>query len=117
MPTSGAYEFRRAAKADGSGLVVDENDIAVGEWAWIKKLPGGGQAAGVLLLYLRDPDCKELCTLWYRLDGDTQRGHTIDAQGNVSPSILHTWKYGDPPVERCGFHTSPTKLLDFVDKR
>jgi len=41
----------------------------------------------------------------------------FDAQGNVTPSVFHQWPYGDPPRERCGFHTQPTKLLDFVDIR
>jgi hypothetical protein len=31
--------------------------------------------------------------------------------------VLHHWPYGDPPVERCGFHSIPTQLLDFVDIR
>lgn len=117
MPVNGPYVFKRAAKADVRGVIQDENDIAVDEWAWIEKLPGGDQSSRVLLIYLRDPDCKELCTLWYRLDGDVQRGHEIDAQGNVKPSVLHTWQYGEPKVERCGFHSSPTQLLDFVDLR
>ena len=115
MPTTGYYEFKRAAKAV-NGLIADENEIAVGEWAWVdysERVGGGGR---YLLILLRDPDCKTLCTLW-RGFKDQVHGHDIDAGGNVSPSILHNWPYGDPPKENCGFHTQPTKLLDFVDLR
>jgi hypothetical protein len=121
MPTTGSYSFRRAAKAGPDGVVADENDIAVGEWAWIQfeiECDEGGlkTTKKYLLIYLRDPDCKTLCTLWRRF-GEVSVGHDIDGQGNVSPSVLHNWPYGDPPTERCGFHTQPTKLLGFVDKR
>jgi len=121
MPTTGSYSFRRAAKADSTGVIENENDIGVGEWAWIRR-PIKWTQDGVdleklwLLIYLRDPDCKTLCTLWRRL-GTEVHGHDIDGQGNVHPSVLHNWPYGDPPAERCGFHSMPTKLLDFVDLR
>lgn len=116
MPTTGAYEFKRAAKADEKGMIADENDIAVGEWAWVdysERVGGGGK---YLLILIRDPDCKTLGTLW-RGFKDQVHGHNVDSQGNVSPSVLHNWPYGDPPKEMCGFHTQPTKLLDFVDLR
>lgn len=122
MPTTGSYSFKRAAKAGPDGVVSDENDIAVGEWAWIRMDLDGDNQDGTkwkkdyLLIYIRDPDCKMLATLWRRF-GEVSVGHDIDAQGNVHPSVLHQWPYGDPPFERCGFHTQPTKLLDFVDLR
>jgi hypothetical protein len=117
MPTTGAYQFRKAQKADARGVVPDENDIAVGEWGWeIRAIKLEEGEKHYLLLMLRDPDCKELCTLWRRFGTDV-KGHDIDAQGNVTPSVFHQWPYGDPPRERCGFHTQPTKLLDFVDIR
>jgi hypothetical protein len=121
MPTTGAYSFKRAAKANSKGVVADEKDIAVGEWAWICRTvdwedAGEKKEKHYLLIYLRDPDCCELATLWRRF-GTEIHGHDIDSQGNVHPSVLHNWPYGDPPVERCGFHTQPTKLLDFVDLR
>lgn len=121
MPTTGSYEFKLAAKAV-NGIIADESEIAVGEWAWIDRTvdwteDGVKHEKRHLLIYARDPDCKELCTLWRRLSGDQEHGHTIDAQGNISPSVLHHWPYGDPQQERCGFHTQPTRLLGFVDLR
>lgn len=121
MTVNGAFEFRLAAKAVG-GVVADENDIAVGEWAWIDRTTEWEEASvkqrkRYLLIYLRDPDCKTLCTLWRRFGDGAPQGHEIDAKGNVTPSVLHNWPYGDPPVERCGFHSQPTKLLNFVDLR
>lgn len=121
MPTDGPYQFKRAAKSV-DGVVADENDIAVGEWAWIDRTTeleqdGAKAAKRTILIYLRDPDCKTLCTLWYRFGDGKPIGHDIDGQGNVWPSVHHKWPYGDPPVEQCGFHTHPTKLLDFVDLR
>lgn len=122
MPTNGPYDFKRAAKAQ-NGLIVDENDIEVGEWAWIDRTTdfeqdGAKQTKRYLMIYLRDPDCKTLCTVWRRFgDSGEVHGHQIDGQGNVKPSVLHTWPYGDPPHERCGFHSYPTRLLDFIDLR
>lgn len=110
MPTSGAYEFKRAAKSV-DGAVTDEKDIAVGEWAWLDRGAEEEPKRRYLLL-TRCPDCQMEQTLWFQ-----GKGHQIDAQGNIHPSVAHSWKYGDPPVERCGFHTEPTKLLCFVDLR
>jgi hypothetical protein len=115
VPTTGYYEFKRAAKAV-NGLIADENEIEVGEWAWVDyslRVGGGGK---YLLMLIRDPDCKTLSTLW-RGFKDQVYGHNIAASGIVSPSILHNWPFGDPPKELCGFHTQPTKLLDFIDLR
>ena len=112
MPTSGAYEFKLAGSAK-DGLVKDENTIQKGEWGWIDRT---GKTCW-LMIFARCPDCGELMTL-YRKRGDKEaQGHDIDAQGNISPSVLHSWMYGNPPVERCGFHTQPTRLLGFTDKR
>lgn len=119
MPTTGAYEFKLAPKAV-SGVVKDENDIAVGEWAWIDRT-ADYEAGGVkescrwLMIYARCPDCKELCTLYRRRGAGEVKGHDIDKNGNVSPSVLHTWQVNG--VEQCGFHTMPTRLLGFVDLR
>ncbi len=121
MPTTGSYSFKLAAKAV-KGVVENDSDIAVGEWAWVDRTTEW-EEAGVkhtkrhLMIYARDPDCRELCTLWRRFGDSEAHGHDIDAHGNISPSVLHTWPYGDPPQERCGFHTQPTKLLGFVDLR
>jgi len=119
VPTTGAYSFRRAQKAGPDGIIENENDIAIGEWAWNRRsiqIAEPGDEKLYLLLLLRDPDCKELATLWRRFGSDVH-GHDIDGQGNVTPSVWHRFPYGDPPIERCGFHTQPTKLLDFVDVR
>lgn len=121
MPTSGAYAFKRALKADAQGVIADENEIGVGEWAWQKRSielgpPPDGEKKHYLLLLLRDPDCKELATLWRRF-GTEVHGHDIDGRGNVTPSVWHRFPFGDPPTERCGFHTQPTVLQDFIDLR
>lgn len=107
MPTTGAYEFRLAAKAV-NGMVPDDHLewIEDGEWAWIDKKDG---PEGWLLMH-RCPDCHEFGTLWAY-----NRGHKIDAEGNITPSVAHSWKYAG--VERCGFHTQPTTLLGFIDLR
>jgi hypothetical protein len=115
MPTTGAYEFKRAEKSV-NGLIDDENKIGVGEWAWVDYSERAGGGGKYLLILMRDPDCKMLATLW-RGFKDQVHGHDIDSHGNVSPSVLHNFPFGDPPVEMCGFHTQPTKLLDFVDLR
>lgn len=122
MPVNGPYNFKRAAKANAQGVVLKDEDIGVGEWAWIDRTQewedaGAKQSKRHLLIYLRDPDCKELCTVWRRFGDGKPQGHDIDGQGNVTPSVLHNWPFGDPPQERCGFHSIPTKLLDFVDIR
>jgi hypothetical protein len=107
MPTTGAYEFKLAAQAVDFKISEDRIYlIEKGEWAWIDlRIDTHGW-----LLMFRCPDCGETGALWQ--DG---RGHTIDSDGNVTPSVLHSWTYAG--VERCGFHTQPTKLLGFVDLR
>lgn len=110
MPTVGAYEFKLAAKAV-NGVVQCETDISPGEWAWHDRGADEEPKRRYILL-ICDPDCRTQATLWFQ-----GKGHTIDAQGNVSPSVYHKWPYGDPPVEQCGFHTQPTKLFGFIDKR
>ena len=113
VPTSGAYEFKLAPCAL-DGFAEDEMKIAPGEWAWhLQKIE---EHPDFLAVYACCPDCGLLMTLW-RQFGAQITGHKIDAQGNISPSVLHSYMYGDPPVEKCGFHTIPTKLLDFCDKR
>ncbi len=112
MPTSGAYEFRRAA-ASQNGVVVDENQVQVGEWAWWDRGADEEPRRRYILL-ICDPDCKTPATLLFP---NVTNHHTIDAMGNVTPSVWHKFPFGDPPVEMCGFHTQPTRLLDFVDLR
>jgi hypothetical protein len=107
MARTGAYEFRLAAKAvngevPGNGLYLHEL-VEPGEWAWINLRSVGGNGWDLII---RCPDCGCFGTLW-RID----RGHDIDAQGNISPSVLETCQHN------CGFHTMPTKLLGFMDKR
>jgi hypothetical protein len=119
MPTTGAYEFKLAAKAK-DGLVEDAPDLERGEWAWIDRTTDYN-AAGVkepcrwLMIYACCPDCGEPMTLYRRRGGGEAKGHDIDKTGNISPSVLHTWQVNG--IERCGFHTQPTKLLGFVDLR
>jgi hypothetical protein len=111
MPTIGAYEFKLSPKAVG-GVIDDELGMFPGEWAWKKQVEGQ-----FLAVYACCPDCGLLMTLWQRFGSDVHKGHAIDGAGNISPSVLHSYLYGDPPVEKCGFHTQPTKLLNFVDLR
>lgn len=113
MPTSGPYEFRLAAKAVG-GLIEDALDLGRGEWAWIDRSGDVGQP-GWLMIYACCPDCGEPLTLYRRRGESEPAGHSIDAQGNVHPSVLHSYIVGG--VEQCGFHTMPTRLLGFVDRR
>jgi len=113
MPVNGPYNFKRAAKADARGVIENDDDIGVGEWAWVDREVSDVR---LLMIYLRDPDCKTLCTV-YRRFGKEASGHDLDGQGKLSPSVLHNWPFGDPPQERCGFHSMPTMLLDFVDIR
>jgi hypothetical protein len=107
MPHEGPYEFR-LAKVAVDACVPDDHleTIERGEWAWVD---AGVKGYGWILMH-RCPDCGQFGTLW--VNG---RGHTIDGQGNVSPSVLHGYKVAG--VEKCGFHSHPTKLLGFVDKR
>lgn len=99
---TGAYEFKLAPAAV-AGVVPDDHLelIGKGEWAWVDRT----QDYGWLLLH-RCPDCGCLGSLWQK-----DKGHTIDAEGNVSPSVLERCYH------ECGFHTQPTKLLSFVDAR
>lgn len=108
MPTSGSYTFK-LAKTAVNGLVADENTIEKGEWGWIDK----SLSSRWLSIYMRCPDCGFLSTLW-RSYGDEAKGHQIDKQGNVSPSVgcQHTL-YG----ATCGYHTQPTLLEGFIDRR
>mgnify|MGYP003578845527 CR=1 FL=1 len=67
------------------------------------------------MIYACCPDCGHAMTL-YRKRGDFEpKGHDIDASGNISPSVLHSWTMNG--AEQCGFHTMPTKLLGFMEKR
>lgn len=118
MPTSGSYEFKLAAAAK-DGLLPDANVgmMERGEWAWIDRSQDFVDLLDsyCLMIYACCPDCGQLMTL-YRKRGDSEaKGHTIDSAGNVSPSVLHTWKVNG--VEQCGFHTMPTKLLGFIERR
>jgi hypothetical protein len=119
MPKSGAYEFRLASIAK-DGLVADENAhlIPPGEWAWIDRtaeFASLGKFERFLMIYAMCPDCGQLMTLYRKRGEGEPEGHKIDSEGNVHPSVLHTWKMNG--VEQCGFHTQPTKLLGFVDLR
>jgi hypothetical protein len=115
MPTTGAYEFKPAnQEALIVGDVTSPDMLPPGTWAWVDRSEPDER---FLAIYMTCPDCKGLASLGWKRGDKPWQGHGIDAQGNISPSVLHTWKYGDPPVEQCGFHTEPTKLLGFVDKR
>jgi len=120
MPTSGAYEFKLAASAKG-GLIEDELAIKPGEWAWIDRTQlyeaGGVREENCrwLMIYACCPDCKQLMTLYRRRAATEPQGHSIDAQGNLHPSVGHSWRVAG--VEQCGFHTMPTRLLGFIDLR
>jgi len=111
MPTTGPYQFQLAPAAAQGGVVDDENKIGRGEWAWVDRQG----ARRWLAIYLKCPDCGTLATLWRRYgDAADQHGHQIDAQGNITPSVGCPDIHGRPP---CGFHTQPTKLLGFIDRR
>lgn len=107
MARTGAFDFKLAEGAR-DGAVEDENKIGPGCWAWIDRTG----TERWLFIYARCPDCACLGTLWYRRGDKGGRGHDIDAAGNVSPSVQETCQH----VE-CGFHTQPTRLLGFVDRR
>lgn len=119
MPTTGAYDFKLAAKAK-EGVIDDAYDLEPGEWAWIDRTTDY-EEAGVkfkdrwLMIYAGCPDCKQPMTLYRRRSQGEAKGHDIDAKGNIRPSVLHTWPVNG--VEQCGFHTQPTRLLGFVDLR
>lgn len=119
MPTTGYYEFKLAAEAKG-GVIEDECDMLPGEWAWIDRTtdyegPDYKGKVRWLMIYACCPDCKLPLTLYRRRGDGEPKGHDIDSQGNISPSVLHSWVCEG--VEKCGFHTMPTKLLGFVDLR
>ena len=118
MPHNGPYQFK-LAEASRDGVVDDEDGILRGEWAWIDRTDSFvGRWTGKgrpLMIYARCPDCGELCTLWRPRDPEDKRGHSIASDGSVSPSVLHTRR--EQGVELCGFHSWPTTLLGFVDKR
>jgi hypothetical protein len=109
MATVGAYEFKPAEGAR-DGAIDDENKIGRGCWAWLDRTTPERRW---LSIYLRCPDCGILATLW-RSFGDQSSGHAIDAAGNVSPSVGCPHKPDGTP---CGFHTQPTRLVGFVDRR
>lgn len=111
MPTSGSYEFKLSPKAIG-GLVEDELGMFPGEWAWHKQDVNG---TPFLAIYCCCPDCGLLITVWRRFGVIDVHGHKVDGAGDISPSLLHS--YVVQGVQKCGFHTQPTKLLDFVDLR
>lgn len=115
MPTTGAYEFKLAPAAV-KAVVEDENVIARGEWAWIDRTQEWGELDPQttvrrrwLMVYARCPDCGLLSTLW-RIGSRAGHSHEIDCAGNLSPSV-------QCPHDGCGFHTQPTRLLNFQDLR
>ncbi len=110
MPTTGAYSFKLSPKAV-AGLVEDELAMFPGEWGWHRQDVADQK---FLAIYCCCPDCGLLMTIWRRFDKDVV-GHQVDGQGNIHPSVLHS--YVVLGVEKCGFHTQPTKLLDFIDLR
>lgn len=113
MPTTGSYRFRLAARAVG-GLILDAMDLERGEWGWIDRSSDVG-IPGWLMIYARCPDCGEPLALYRRRGEGEPAGHSIDGQGNIHPSVLHSFIVGG--VEQCGFHTMPTVLGSFVDLR
>lgn len=116
MSTIGAYEFKPAnADALIVGDVTSPDMLPPGTWAWVDRTEEQGEL--LLCIYMTCPDCKGLASLGHKRGDKPWTGHSIDAQGNIHPSVAHSWKYGDPPVEQCGFHTQPTKLLGFKDRR
>lgn len=115
MPTVGSYEFKLSENAV-DGVIKDENQIGRGCWAWIDRTQEwaavGVDPAGSrrwLMIYARCPDCGNLSTLW-RLQSPPGHSHEVDATGLLKPSVQCAH-------ESCGFHTSPTRLLGFVDRR
>lgn len=119
MPTQWAYAFKLAAAAK-DGLVEDGHLLKPGEWAWVDRTidytPDGiKEKTRWLMIYACCPDCKLPMTLFRRRGKTEPAGHTIDKDGNIKPSVLHSYKIEG--VEQCGFHTQPTKLLGFIDLR
>lgn len=119
MPTSGAYEFKLSVSSKG-GFVEDGTDLKPGEWAWVDRTDvyeanGIAEKRRWLVIYACCPDCGHLMTLYRRRDATEPKGHSIDREGNLNPSVGHSYKVAG--VEQCGFHTMPTRLLGFVDYR
>jgi hypothetical protein len=109
MPTTGAYEFKLAAAAL-AGIIVDENNIQRGEWAWVDRTQDWADGTRRwLIVYARCPDCGFLSTVW-RVGAPAGHDHELDGAGILTPSV-------QCPHEPCGFHTQPTKLLNFIDLR
>lgn len=110
MPTTGSYEIKLCPRAK-DGFVPDEriDDIGLGEWAWIDKSYVFDGRRQFYMVCFRCPDCKLMGTIWRPTAAGGSEGHTIDADGTVRPSILCSHK--------CGFHTTPTRLLGFMEKR
>jgi hypothetical protein len=99
MGTTGAYDFKLAdARAQD-----DENLIRHGEWSWVHREGLG------LMVWARCPDCGNLSTL-HRKGARPGFYHDLDARGHLEPSV----QCSHPA---CGFHTQPTRLLDFTDRR
>jgi hypothetical protein len=111
MPTSGAYEFKLAQTAK-DGLVEDEMTIQTGEWGWNEREVAEGHFWRSI--YAKCPDCGNLITIWRSFDREV-KGHQVDKDGNIHPSVGHSYRVNG--VEQCGFHTQPTKLLGFIDRR
>lgn len=114
MPTIGSYEFKPAnASALIIGDVTSPDLLPPGTWAWVDRSEEFGEK--FLCIYMTCPDCNGLASVGHKRGDRPWQGHAIDAQGNISPSVLHTWQIAG--VEQCGFHTQPTKLAGFVDRR
>lgn len=114
MPTTGSYEFKPAnAEALFVGDVHTVEQLPPGTWAWVDRTEELGER--FLTIYMTCPDCKGLASLGYKRGDKPWHGHGIDADGNITPSVLHSYKMDG--VEQCGFHTQPTKLIGFKDRR
>jgi hypothetical protein len=108
MPTTGAYEFKLAAAAT-NGAIEREDLLKPGEWAWVDRQNEG--ARRYLAIYICCADCGMIGTLWSKYGDTPARGHDIDTQGNIQPSV------GCPSPKGCAFHTRPTKLMGFAERR
>ena len=109
MSTTGKYAFQLSPRAGAGAVISDGNAIAAGEWAWVERQ---GEHRW-LAIYLRCADCGILMTLW-RAYGDNVHGYRIGPGGEISPSVGCPHETGGA---KCGFHTAPTWLLGFVDRR
>lgn len=108
MPTTGSYSFERAEKST-NGEIKREDYIARGEWAWVDRTQDFGDGSRHFMVYCRCPDCGLLATVW-RVGSPPGESHELSADGILTPSV-------QCPHGACGFHTQPTKLLDFIDIR